>query len=323
MKFSSALTILAASGAASATILERQVQAIIGVVNGINTEVGSLDTAIKGFSGDPKPLLAASEKALATVTKGVETVNAASSITLTDSVQIQGQVSNLQASLESVVSGLLGKKADLVAAGQGQAVYKNLQDQLTGAKGLAAAISSKVPPEVKSLADTLSAGIITALQKGIDGFKDAPAGGASSKTPSSAPPAGGASASSSSSAPPPPAGGASSSSSSSTPPSGGASADTPASAPSTPSTAGGSSSGQSGTSASSGSSSSHGSSGSADHGSSGTPSSEHGSAAGTGTNPAVSTGTAAPMAAQFTGAAPRVVAGSFAAFVASVVAFAL
>ncbi|KAE9991310.1 hypothetical protein EG327_000151 [Venturia inaequalis] len=321
MKFSSALTILAASGAASATILERQVQAIIGVVNGINTEVGSLDTAIKGFSGDPKPLLAASEKALATVTKGVETVNAASSITLTDSVQIQGQVSNLQASLESVVSGLLGKKSDLIAAGQGQAVYKNLQDQLTGAKGLAAAISSKVPPEVKSLADTLSAGIITALQKGIDGFKDAPAGGASTKSPSSAPPAGGAPASSSSSTPP--AGGASSSSSSSTPPSTGASADTPASAPSTPSTAGGASSGQSGTSASSSSSSSHGSSGSAQHGSSGTPSSEHGSAAGTGTNPAVSTGTAAPQAAQFTGAAPRVVAGSFAAFVASVVAFAL
>ncbi|KAE9963167.1 hypothetical protein BLS_009569 [Venturia inaequalis] len=321
MKFSSALTILAASGAASATILERQVQAIIGVVNGINTEVGSLDTAIKGFSGDPKPLLAASEKALATVTKGVETVNAASSITLTDSVQIQGQVSNLQASLESVVSGLLGKKSDLIAAGQGQAVYKNLQDQLTGAKGLAAAISSKVPPEVKSLADTLSAGIITALQKGIDGFKDAPAGGASTKSPSSAPPAGGAPASSSSSTPP--AGGASSSSSSSTPPSTGASADTPASAPSTPSTAGGASSGQSGTSASSSSSSSHGSSGSAEHGSSGTPSSEHGSAAGTGTNPAVSTGTAAPQAAQFTGAAPRVVAGSFAAFVASVVAFAL
>ncbi|RDI77584.1 hypothetical protein Vi05172_g12446 [Venturia inaequalis] len=321
MKFSSALTILAASGAASATILERQVQAIIGVVNGINTEVGSLDTAIKGFSGDPKPLLAASEKALATVTKGVETVNAASSITLTDSVQIQGQVSNLQASLESVVSGLLGKKSDLIAAGQGQAVYKNLQDQLTGAKGLAAAISSKVPPEVKSLADTLSAGIITALQKGIDGFKDAPAGGASTKSPSSAPPAGGAPASSSSRTPP--AGGASSSSSSSTPPSTGASADTPASAPSTPSTAGGASSGQSGTSASSSSSSSHGSSGSAEHGSSGTPSSEHGSAAGTGTNPAVSTGTAAPQAAQFTGAAPRVVAGSFAAFVASVVAFAL
>jgi len=200
MKFSSALTLLAASGAASASILERQVQTIVGVVNGINTVVGDLDTTVKGFSGDPKSLLAASQKAQDAVTKGIETVNSASSITLTDSVQIQGQVQNLQSSIESVVSDLISKKDALVTAGQGQTVYKTLQDQLTGAKGLQTAISSKVPPEVQSLAQQLSAGINTALEKGVAAFKDTPAGSsdASASSGSSAPSSGSSSSGSSS-----------------------------------------------------------------------------------------------------------------------------
>lgn len=198
MKFSSsALTFLAVSGA-SASILERQVATIIGVVNDINTITGSLDTAIKGFTSDPKPLLAATQKVQDAVTAGISTVNGASSITLTDSVQIQGQVQNLQATIESVVSDLISKKDALVTAGQGQTVYKSLQDQLTGAKGLQAAISSKVPPEVQSLAQTLSAGINTALEKGVAAFKDTPgasAGSSSSSSSGSSPaPASGAAA---------------------------------------------------------------------------------------------------------------------------------
>lgn len=285
MKFSSALTILAASGAASASILERQVQTIIGVVNGINTEVGSLDTAIKGFSGDPKPLTAASQKTLDTVNKGVETVNSASSITLTDSVQIQGQVQNLQSSLESVVSDLTAKKSELVAAGQGQVVYKNLEAQLTGAKALAAAISSKVPPEVKSLADTLSQGVVSALNKGVEAFKDAPGGSSTESSSSgSAAPASAPSAAS-----------------------GGASTSTTSSGSSAPAAAGGSSMSGSGMSGMSGSSSG----------------SAAGAAGAAGAKPSSPTASAAPKPATYTGAAPRTVAGSFAVFVAAVVALAI
>jgi len=186
MKYSAALLLAVAS--VNASIAERQVATIIGVVNNINTIVGSLDTAVKGFSGDPKPFLAASQEAQDTVSKGVETVKGASSITITDSVQVQGQVSNLQATIESVVSDLIAKKDALVSAGQGQTIYKNLQDQLSGAKALQAAITSKVPPEVAGIAATLSAGINTALEKGVASFKDTPgaaSGSASTSTSSS------------------------------------------------------------------------------------------------------------------------------------------
>jgi len=181
MKF--AIATLALTGAAfGASILERQVQTIVGVVNEIEKKTTSLDTAVKGFSGDVAGLTSASDDLAASVSKGVTTVNGASSITLTDSVQIQGQVSNLQTAVESVVNDLISKKEALVAAGQGGTVEKQLTDQLTGAKALQAAISSKVPPEVQSLAQQLSAGINTALEKGISAFKGTGGSGAGSSS---------------------------------------------------------------------------------------------------------------------------------------------
>jgi hypothetical protein len=196
MKF--AIAALALSGAAyGSSILERQVQTIVGVVNEIEKKTTALDTAVKGFSGDVAGLTSASDDLASTVNKGVTTVNGASSITLTDSVQIQGQVSNLQTAVESVVNDLISKKDALVSAGQGGTVEKQLTDQLTGAKALQAAISSKVPPEVQSLAQQLSAGINTSLEKGIAAFKGTGGSGAGSSTGSSS--SGGSSSSSGSS----------------------------------------------------------------------------------------------------------------------------
>jgi hypothetical protein len=169
MKF--ALSFLAFTGASlSASILERQVAAIVGVVTGIEQATSSLDNIVKSFNGNIKALSDASQMVQDTVTKGVTTVSGASSITLTDSVQIQGQVSNLQQTVEDTVNDLISKKSALISAGAGAMVSKSLNDQLAGAKALQMAIGTKVPPEVQSLAQQLSAGINTSLQKGVDAF---------------------------------------------------------------------------------------------------------------------------------------------------------
>jgi hypothetical protein len=165
------LSVLAFTSAAlGASILERQVAAIVGVVTGVDQATNSLDSAVKSFNGNVKSLTDASQIVQDTVSKGVTTVNGASSITLTDSVQIQGQVSNLQKTVEDTVNDLISKKAALISAGAGVMVSKSLNDQLAGAKALQMAIGSKVPPEVQSLAQQLSAGINTSLQKGVDAF---------------------------------------------------------------------------------------------------------------------------------------------------------
>jgi hypothetical protein len=183
MKF---FSVLALSGLTAA-----QVQTLVGVVNQVGESVQALDKAVKGFNGpsDVQSLQAASDKVGSTVSSGVETVKGASTITLVDSVTIQGGVQNLQATVETVVNDLISKKSTLVAANAGGQVEKSLQDQLTGAKALQAAIAGKVPTEVQSLATQLSQGINTALQKGIDAFQGtgsaAPASGSSGSAPSS------------------------------------------------------------------------------------------------------------------------------------------
>lgn len=191
MKFQAALSLLTLSGAAlvqaDASILERQVATIVGVVNQIDSATQALDTAVKGFSGDASALTSASQKLQDTVTQGVSTVNGASSITMEESLQIQGQVSNLQSTVTNVVNDLIAKKDAIVSAGQGGAVEESLNKQLEGAKALQGAISSKVPPALQQVAVTLSAGINDALQKGIDAFKGTGSGsgsGSDSTTPS-------------------------------------------------------------------------------------------------------------------------------------------
>ena len=186
MKYLSFFLAGAALVSAEASILERQVQIIVGVVNQINTATQSLDTAVKGYTGgDASAILSEQQKVANAVSEGISTVNGVSSITLTDAVQIQGQVQNLQQSAENVVNNLISKKSDLLAAGQGGSIETSLVAQLKGANALAAAISSKVPPEVQQLAQQLSAGISSALQKGVDAFAGSPSSGSGSGAGSS------------------------------------------------------------------------------------------------------------------------------------------
>jgi hypothetical protein len=170
------ISILALAGftAAEASIYGRQVATVVNVINQITTDTKDLDTIVKSFSGagDVPKLQAASDKLATTVTDGVDTVNNASSLSLTDALQIQGQVQALQSTVETTVNDLISKKSTIVSAGAGARVETSLQQQLKGAQQLSTAISSKVPSEVSGLAQQFSSGITNALQKGVDAFKD-------------------------------------------------------------------------------------------------------------------------------------------------------
>jgi exonuclease VII small subunit len=172
--------------AAEASIYERQVMTIVNVVNQISTDTQALDTTVKSFNGaaDVQKLQAASDKVSQTVTSSVQTVMGASSISLTDALTIQGQVQNMQSTIETTVNDLISKKSAIVSAGAGAQVSASLNQQLQGAQQLITAISSKVPPEVASLAQQLSTGVTGALQKGVDAFKGT--GGATSASRSGA-----------------------------------------------------------------------------------------------------------------------------------------
>lgn len=180
---------------AESTLMQRQAQTIITVVNNIDTQAKALDTAIQSYSGgDTTSLLSASNAVLTATNNGVQTVNGATSLSLSDALSIQSAVQTLTTDLNSTISDLVAKKSQLVSAGAGGTVEQNLQQQLTAAQSLSTAISSKVPSSVASLAQQLSQGIINAINVGITAFQGTggtSSGGASSVTAAST--AGGAS----------------------------------------------------------------------------------------------------------------------------------
>lgn len=190
---------------AFATGAVAQLSVLNPVISGIVTDVGALDTAIKAYtSGDGSDVLAAGKKLLDDINSGVTTAKGSADLTQTDALSLTTPIQSLQTATEGVIKDLTAKKCNFVSSGKAADVLTNLQDQLTASKALADAITSKVPQTLQSVAAQLSSGIATALQGGVDSFKDtsscpaAPGGGSSSSAaPTSAAPTSGPSSSAS------------------------------------------------------------------------------------------------------------------------------
>jgi len=180
---------------AFATGAVAQLSVLTPVITKIVADVATLDSAIKGFTSDASPVLTAGKGLLDDINAGVATAKGSADLTQTDALSLTTPIQGLQSATEGVIKDLTDKKCAFVTAGKASDILTNLQDQLTASKALADAITSKVPQALQSIAATLSSGIATALQGGVDSFKDtsscpaAPGGGSpSSAAPTSAAP---------------------------------------------------------------------------------------------------------------------------------------
>jgi len=179
-------TLAFASGAvAQLTVLTPIITKIVG-------DVGTLDTAITGYSsGDASGVLSAGKGLLGDINSGVTSAKASADLSQNDALSLTTPIQGLQSATENVIKDLTAKKCAFATAGKAGDILTNLQDQLTASQALADAITSKVPQALQSIAAQLSSGIATALQGGITSFKDtsscpaAPGGGSSSSAAAS------------------------------------------------------------------------------------------------------------------------------------------
>ncbi|PKX93413.1 cell wall mannoprotein 1 family protein [Aspergillus novofumigatus IBT 16806] len=174
MRFSALLVTLGLTGAlATPTLVSRQAGAV-GVISDIQAQTSALASAVSSYNGgDPSAVKSASEKLVSTINSGVDTVKSGSALSTADALALTSPVQDLTKQVEDVVSDLISKKDQFVAANAGGTVYQDLQAQYTAADNLAKAISAKVPEALADIAAQLSAGITTAIQKGLDAYKDA------------------------------------------------------------------------------------------------------------------------------------------------------
>jgi len=143
----------------------------------IQSAIESLDKEVKAYSGDSSKMTSASN-AIGSATKEAQSsIQGASPLTLTDALGIQAVFNTLQNTIDTTMTDLISIKSKIIAAGQGCEVTKQLNDQQGNANSLAKLIVSKVPTEVKVVAETLAGNVGEAIVKAKTAYADACSGG--------------------------------------------------------------------------------------------------------------------------------------------------
>jgi hypothetical protein len=169
MKFTIASVFTLALGAQAMNVV-RDLVTIQKVITDIQAQTKALNMAIKAYTTDYSALQSAATTLQNLIVSGTATVNAQPVLSLLDASQTAETVTNLSADVSSTVNALIANQATFVANGKAADVLKTLQDQKTASQALADALTSKVPSDLKEVANTLSAGINDALVKGIAAF---------------------------------------------------------------------------------------------------------------------------------------------------------
>jgi hypothetical protein len=169
MKFFGTLPLLAV--AVSASMVKRDLATIQGVLSTLSSDITALDTAVTGFSGDPSTLQSASDKVVADLNSGASTIQGTSELSQSDAISIATYVQGLASAVTTAVNDLISKQSTLQSAGQCGAVLAGLQGQLSGTQALSTALTSKTPEALQGVAQQLSAGIISDIQRGVTAFQ--------------------------------------------------------------------------------------------------------------------------------------------------------
>ncbi|TQV97822.1 hypothetical protein V2A60_006455 [Cordyceps javanica] len=166
MKYAAILSLgLAATAAASASIVERDAAPYKKVVESITTAVDNLDSAVQKYSGDKQPVIDASDALVKALDDGKTTIDGLGSLSAGDAGPLAGDLGTLSAKSQTLTDDLKGKRGDVERAGECDSVRKALGDINTSAQALVDTAVGKIPKGLQSLAQ----GFVSQF---TDGFKE-------------------------------------------------------------------------------------------------------------------------------------------------------
>jgi len=179
MRVSTIFTCLFAGSAIAApskSILKRDLQAFKDAFGAVSSALTTFDTAIQALTpstdvGAVLPDLTDKSNAIVTVLQsGTTSISAQPVLSLTDAVSLLSLSSTLTGNANATVNDLISKKSIIDAAGQDAFVVTQLTNVKTASQAFIAAVVSKVPDSVKSIANSQASQVITALNRGITAF---------------------------------------------------------------------------------------------------------------------------------------------------------
>jgi hypothetical protein len=178
MKFTSA-ALLAIAGFAVADSTQTA-KDISDQAKKIQSAIEGLDSAVKAYTGGEISKISSASNTVGEATKTAQgALGPAAPLTLTDALGIQNIFTALQTTIETTMTDLVAIKSKVVAANQGCEVQKQLDAQQSNSNALAKLITSKVPVDVKAVAESLAGNVGESIVKAKTAYADACTGGGS------------------------------------------------------------------------------------------------------------------------------------------------
>lgn len=172
MRFSSNLILLAAATGVHSLVTPRDAQLIIGVFTNVQNAIDNLDTAVKGYTTDPAPLLDTSNKLDDAIKTGTTTVSGSDNLTLSDSISLLKPVQTLKTHAQTLVNDLKDKKPQFQAQTLCSVVRGQIATINTDSKSLIDATVSKVPAAAQDIARQQAQGITDVLNDAQNAFSE-------------------------------------------------------------------------------------------------------------------------------------------------------
>ncbi|KAG5953602.1 hypothetical protein E4U53_004558 [Claviceps sorghi] len=174
MKFSAVLICLASQALARRTMLlaERDFSTISSVLQNVQSDIKSLDSAVKAGGTDPEPLLKASNALIKTLKDSKTKVDGSSNLALTDAVKLTQPVQDMTNLSQDLVDNLKTARSSIEKLGYCGAVRTQTSKINDESQALIKSVVGKVPQEAQDIATQLSAGLVKVLSQVQDDFSE-------------------------------------------------------------------------------------------------------------------------------------------------------
>jgi hypothetical protein len=171
MRVTALLPLAFAAASYAAALMPRDLATIQGAFNSIDAAVTTFDNAVLAISGTPDEadLTAKADAIVAALNDGTATVTATSSVALLDALNLVSSSNTLKDAVDKTITDLTAAKPDFTADQQAT-VLQQLLDQKAASQTFIAAVVSKVPDSVKSIANTQAQAVITSINRGITAY---------------------------------------------------------------------------------------------------------------------------------------------------------
>jgi hypothetical protein len=172
MRISSAIPLAFAAASYAAVLPSRDIATIEAQFSAINSEVVAFDNDVLAISSTPDTdlLTAAAQAVVDQLNNSTAIVTDTAAVSVLDAINLVSDSNTLTNSVNKTITDLIAAKPAFDAAGASGEVLSQLEDQKTASQAFIAAVVSKVPDSVQSIANSQAQNVIAALDTGITAF---------------------------------------------------------------------------------------------------------------------------------------------------------